>query len=446
MMFIRGIYADVLKEIKRRNIQDADRFATFYMISYACHLFNLHNQDRHIYFLNGKIPSFRLHILFMAPPGYGKTMMLKLFSDKETGILHECGVTISREASMTGAGFVGTINKNPDGEIVQIEGAAGIHKRSIMTVDEFSGLVTAMNSGGGNYSELKTQMLTALDSGDVDKRLALDGMSYHTNLTLWTGIQPMKSDLSDGLGRRLCFILSLPTKELRKKYKDARMTSGNIECHPDSLQYMRRKIGIWVGSFSMIEHVNFSEEFEQFLNTTLDVEHYEVDLYERIALGFTIVKYGCYTTINVELTDDLKKILILQADWRWKIKREPRVQSILEILRTNGIADENGFGLSKSIFNEYGSKFEMSPTQIQEVIGEASKLGYVKIRGNDVYMEAGAMLKSPALELAESLNLDLEDINLDGDYQDIPDEPQDPPKPPTEYDRVTGALDRILHE
>jgi hypothetical protein len=209
---------------------------------------------------------------------------------------------------------------------------------------------------------------------------------------------------------------------------------------------MRRKIGIWVGSFSMIEHVNFSEEFEQFLNTTLDVEHYEVDLYERIALGFTIVKYGCYTTINVELTDDLKKILILQADWRWKIKREPRVQSILEILRTNGIADENGFGLSKSIFNEYGSKFEMSPTQIQEVIGEASKLGYVKIRGNDVYMEAGAMLKSPALELAESLNLDLEDINLDGDYQDIPDEPQDPPKPPTEYDRVTGALDRILHE
>jgi hypothetical protein len=88
----------------------------------------------------------------------------------------------------------------------------------------------------------------------------------------------------------------------------------------------------------------------------------------------------------------------------------------------------------------------MSPTQIQEVIGEASKLGYVKIRGNDVYMEAGAMLKSPALELAESLNLDLEDINLDGDYQDIPDEPQDPPKPPTEYDRVTGALDRILHE
>lgn len=401
---IKGIYDEVIEEINRRNIQDAEKFAAFYMISYACHLFHMHNGKNFVYLVNGRIINFRLHMLFEAPPGYGKSLMLALFGNDQTGIFKNCSVQMASVNYTTGAGFVGSMKTNADGETYFEEGVAMKYRDGIIMIDEFNGMLQAMENTRMN-GELKPQLLTFLDSGDVSKALGPGSFSYHSDGTLWTGIQPMKSDLSDGLGRRFCFLLNLPTVELRQKYKDSRKRAGNIKNDVKDLLLIREHINSWVDTFGRIKGVAFSKEFEDFLDKTIDAEHYEFDIYERIGLGYWLVKYGATDYINVELTDELKKLILLQHDWRWKIKREPRIQTILEIIRKNGERGKDGLKMHKSKLVEFGAHLELNVNQIQDVLEEAGKYGYIKIRGSEVVMDETADVISPAKQICKSLGL-----------------------------------------
>ena len=366
----------------------------------------MYNDYNIVYLMHGKVAQTRLHMMFEAPPGYGKSLMLTLFGNDQVGIFQNSGIQMMNQNYMTGAGLVGTVRTTPEGDTVQTAGVASVCKRGIVMIDEFNGMVQAMNNTSMN-GEMKPQLLTLLDSGDVSKQLGPGGFRYHSWMTLWTGIQPMKSDLADGLGRRLCFLLNLPTGDTRQKYKDARKEAALSTETEYDLDDMHSMVNDWITSISLIQRVEFSNEFETFLDEVIDAEHYEFDIYERIALGFTIVKYGASKSVTIKLTDDIKQIVLMEADWRWKVKREPRIQSILEIIRTHGLKTPNGMSLSKIELIDRASHMELDSDQVNKVLSEAVSAGYISIRGKNICMEENAMVCSPYMIIAKEMNIEL---------------------------------------
>jgi len=64
------LFDEGLKILSRRKIVFAERFIPYFFMSYGSHIFNLMNKRRRIYYEHSRIPDMRLHLLFVAPPGF----------------------------------------------------------------------------------------------------------------------------------------------------------------------------------------------------------------------------------------------------------------------------------------------------------------------------------------------------------------------------------------
>lgn len=404
MRNIVSIYDDVMIELKRRNVQDYEKFGPYFIISFACHAFNLMNEDNRIFMAGGQLPNMRLHLLFMAPPGTGKSFFLKQFGNITTGILKHAGHPLHMEGSMTEAGLIGTVKSEPDGSVTVLPGAAREHGKSVFIIDEFMAMMSAMKAGYN--SQLEAQLLTALDSGDVSKRLANGPIEYHTSFSLWCGIQPVKASLEGGLGRRFCFLLNVPNEQDMDRYADAVMASDNISVDTSHLDAFRKKVTFWITTLNMIEQVTFDKEIYDLLRHVVKAYSYEYDVYKRIALGYHLSKYGASKHVHVRLDEDLTKIIIQQGDWRWKIMQGPRVQQVIELIKQSGYIMDNGeFGMTKAELIRHGVSMQLSANLVHEITLDAARLGYVKIRGTKICMEAGALLDSPIIQRATDAGL-----------------------------------------
>jgi hypothetical protein len=104
----------------------------------------------------------------------------------------------------------------------------------------------------------------------------------------------------------------------------------------------------------------------------------------------------------VRLDEDLVHLIIQQGDWRWKIMQGPRVQQVIEVIRSAGYVFPEGgeFGLTKAELIRHGVAMQLSATLVHEITLDAAKLGYIKIRGTKICMEAGALLESPVMQRA----------------------------------------------
>lgn len=415
-MEIVNIYDDALHEIQRRGVEDWDKFAPYFVISFACHAFNLMNEDRQkehqkpAYTNSGQIPNMRLHLLFMAPPGCGKTFFLKQYSNKYAGILKHAGHPLHMEGSMTEAGLIGTVKVEPDGSTVTVPGAAREHSTSVFIIDEFMAMMTAMKAG--HNSQLEAMLLTALDSGDVSKRLAHGPVEYHTSFTLWCGIQPIKANLEGGLGRRFCFLLNVPTPEDQERYAEAAMTSDNIPVDIEWLIAFRKRVELWTSALDLIEDVTFEKGFYNLLRRVIKCAGYEVDVYRRIALGYHLARKGASERVHVVLDEDLTNIMIQQAEWRHRINQGPRIQQIMAVLKTCGYMFPEGgmFGMTKAEMISHGATLQLSAGIVHDILLDAARLGYIKIRGTKICMEPMALMDSPVISRAKMQGIIQEEV------------------------------------
>jgi hypothetical protein len=340
----------------------------------------------------------------MAPPGCGKTLFLRSYTNKYFGILQNPTVQMHTETTITEAGLIGTIKVLPTGETETVPGAARAYHNSIFVIDEFTAIMSAMKSNFN--SQLEAQLLTSLDSGDVSKRLAHGSLDYHTSFTLWCGIQPIKANMEGGLGRRLCYLLNIPTLNDQYRYADAAMDADNIEVDIDWLTGYRRKLELWIASLDIIERVSFKPEFYNFLRRIIKCMGYEVDNYRRIALGYHLSKKGASEHVEVCLDEDLKMLMINQSVWKFRIDQEPRIQQIVSILQQSGYPMEAGmFGMTKSEMIDVGSMMQLSATKVHEILLEAVKVGYIKLRGNKICLEPGALKDPPVIQRAKDAGM-----------------------------------------
>ena len=279
-----NIYDPAIEELKRRKVEDADVYGPYFVISYGCHAFNLLNESvfsesegtRAILMINGQLPNMRNHLMFIAPPGSGKSFFLKSFSNKVTGIFRNGGISFHEATAMTGAGLVGTIKQEADGTTSTVAGDAAIYHHSIFVMEEFMAIMKGM--GTSFNADLEAQILMTLDSGDVYKRLAHGPLAYHTSLSMWVGIQPIKVNLEGGLGRRFCYILNIPSREDQERYMEAAMDGENVHSDAQWLAQFHRRTELWNESLRLIKSVRFHSDFYALVRKVLKCRGHEANI------------------------------------------------------------------------------------------------------------------------------------------------------------------------
>lgn len=235
---------------------------------------------------------------------------------------------------MTEASFVGSVSMN-GGAMIERDGVAKVHANDIISIDEFNGLMSALNTQTNNQFE--SQLLAALDSGNINKDLAGGSpIEYTTNCTIWTGIQPSRLNMEGGLGRRLCHIVCTPTREDNDRLKRIMHESYGKKPNTKNMRSIWNNIKDFNRQIPKIENITMHEDLLDFYDKH-DLYSYETTLFDRIAIAYAIAKDGAKTDIEVSLKDkELINIFKNQVKWRQQTYKGVDFVIIRQVLELNG--------------------------------------------------------------------------------------------------------------
>lgn len=365
-----------MDEMKERGALYPEIYAPPYICSYALHTFNILNQQKKIYWVGRNIQNLRLHVIFVAPPGGMKSYYLDQFAMGDYAIFNNCNTNVYSVQNINEAALIGT-KTNQNGKHIEREGEASKHANDIICMDEFSGLTEACKQSYN--SQYDTQLLAALDHGNVNKSMAAGNITYKTYFTLWGGVQPARYDLSKGMGRRMCFIMNLPDKKQRGQLRKAIWKSHNIEVDEANYVALRDDINAWTSSFNQIERVEFCDDVMELFDE-LDIEGYYMTSYERIILGYHLAKYGAKKRVECHLEDqELNEILQRQFKWKNQITRGPDVLQISNLIKTYGNESGGQYLIECQKLNFICDSIQMSIQQINEKMEEMKRYHMINI-------------------------------------------------------------------
>lgn len=368
-----NLLPSVLKYFRESKIAHTERFIPPYVASACCHLVNLENQKREFYLEHGRVANLRMHMFFCSPPGFMKSLLLQRFLDGSNSVMGLEGqkaiIPHAFEGSMTEAGWTGTVRMMND-EVVTIFGAAHEHRDSIVGIEEFAALTNVLKMQ--HSMNLDNAMLTSLDSGLLIKRLAMGKIQYLTQITLWTGSQPARYDLTSGLGRRLFFVYFMPSKEQEDKIRLARREAKNAFPTTKTFRWVQHELEDTKKAIKGIKRIEFSDDIYKELDR-IRVPHFEESLYERLALGYCIATGEIDSTVHVSMVDNrLRGLFISEKMWRDQIKRGAELTQVLEVIREMDYASVNDV---KWRLTDYGIEWGTA----SKVIGILEKQGAIQL-------------------------------------------------------------------
>lgn len=362
------IYELILAEFREAKACHVDRFPPYYIASIGCHLLNLHNRKQKVYFEARRIPDLRSHIMFIAPPGGEKTFWQEQFVRGHQAILEDSKIDHAMKGMMTEAGFVGTIRLEA-GQKVEVPGICKRHQFSITAIEEFSAISEMLRQE--HSKALDPALLGALDSGWVYKDLAAGPLAYRTYLTLWVGTQPARFDLRGGMARRFLFIYFVPTPTDMKEIKLARRASKNIKFNPTRTDRIRAELKNLQEKIKGIEKIESNPEIYA-LYDQLKLPYWEEMLYDRLIMGYKVMKGDFDSMLYVSVDDATKRMLLDEARYRDMIRRGSEFAEILSIMRAHGGA------MGKFALKDELLLFGKDWRQSQQLISEMSRMGALK--------------------------------------------------------------------
>lgn len=384
-----GILDTIMGELHNRKAYLCDTYAPYYVYSYAVHAFNLHNQQARVYWEGGQLPNMRLSILFVAPSGFMKTYYRRQMADKVAGIFTGSKVQLGYEQELTGAGLVGTIKPYKDSTQccdIEVEGAAKTYKNAIVTIDEFSGITNAFQSTYNN--QMDSQLLAILDSGEVYKRLGGGKIEYTTYMTLWAGVQPARYDLRSGMGRRMLFLVFIPTKQDNDKLIRIQQDAHNIPQDKVRMTEIWREIDSWVDDINKIERVEFDQSLTD-LYLDMGLFSFEVSYFNRLALGYELAVNGASRNMCIAANDKgMREMFKQQKDWRTDIMMGIDQVQMTKLISMGGIENKEGeVTIDRRSLVCDATMVGWNAQQVNDKLVELMKQGIVRIKGQSIVLE-----------------------------------------------------------
>ncbi len=376
-----NLYREAIEELDRRKIAHVREFAPFYISSLATHVFNIVNQSKHIYVEAGIPVNTRQHILFVTVPGFGKSFLLRQFLDApEYSLVKGTDVECGFESSMTEAGLVGSIRPStqPGGDPVKTMGLMSTDANAIIGIEEFSAITNAAvqehNAG------LDAALLTGLDSGMVRKRLANGKLEYQTNLTMWAGVQPARYNLSSGLGRRFLFLNFTPTGSDVKEFKARRRAAKNVRVDVKVLNEFKKMLNIRFKEIrNNVTGIRYTQDFYVKMDK-LNVIHYEEPIYERIALGYWLMRAEALRgTIYISMEPELGRILDLEHVHRKKVKKGTQTEQVYALIK------DQPRWIEKDLL-EYLLEFSLDWDTSRNIVQNLIAYGNIHREGRDIVL------------------------------------------------------------
>ena len=326
------LYAETLAIFNDRKFIKADVTLPTYICSIGSHMFNFMNKHKQIYWEGDTVPDMRLHIFMVTIPGFGKTYLINQFMSKYNGLLHGSCINTSKIGSLTSSGLVGSVKSTPDGQTVFNKGTLQKKSDFILGSDEFSNITTsAKTSHSGN---LINDLLAALDDGQMNKEQAGGGLEYETFCSVWGATQPGRYELKSGLPRRFAFVIYMPDVGDVYKFRQMRRDAKNIRVDVKrllgyKLELQKKKLEIE----TILERLEFTDEWYDWINQHF-ATHYEDILFERIAVGYHLMKIDVMPKVlKIGIDTELKRILEQQFAARLQIAKGVETIKIMEVLK-----------------------------------------------------------------------------------------------------------------
>lgn len=328
---VLDLYSETLKIFKQRKVVNAEYTLPMYICSVGCHMFNFFNKHKQVYWDSDQIPDMRLHIFMVTLPGFGKSFLINQFMGKSNGLLIESAINVSKIGMMTSAGLVGSIKSTPDGQTVVNKGILQKKADYILGSDEFSNITTSSKSS--HSGNLINDLLSALDDGHMNKEQSGGGLEYDTFATVWGATQPGRYDLRSGLSRRFAFVVYVPNikdiilmRKNRQLSKNVQLDKSVIISYRDNLKKKIDELN------SNLTRVEFSEEWNKWIEQQVAV-HYEDMIYEKILLGYWIMKLDVIPKVLVlTLNEEIKKVILQQMKARESVTEGVKDTKIMDVL------------------------------------------------------------------------------------------------------------------
>jgi hypothetical protein len=283
--------------------------------------------DVNFYKIFSQVPDLRVHVMHVAPSGFGKDFFMNIFMDPNHGILPEIVPHTMVRGFLSEAGYIGTINRDKKGNVSYTYGLAYKYCTGIIGMPEFTNVT--LTSQQQHSLQLENDMLEILSGGKINKTMANGVIEYNSYHTLWAGTQPTggRFNVSTGLGRRFVFFLFLPTKEEQKAFFNAQKNGKYTNFNALELNSLRAYISkLW--QVRLVDRIVFTPEYEKFRDSLPMVNHTNIQLFDNIALGYNFVKSfdPLNPVITVELDEILKSVLFKVAQDRTNIMREAYIE------------------------------------------------------------------------------------------------------------------------
>ena len=342
-----GSLADnVVLYLQSRKIEFAEVYAPYYLASIGSHIANLGSnclpEDKmkfggrvgnQAYSKLGKPCDLRLHIVFLAPPGGGKSLFLSLFTDGMIGFLANTHIPVRRYASISTAGLIGSaVSGGKKGEGVNIPGEAEIFKTGIFGFDELSSVL--MHREDYNIEMINT-ILQLLDEGNITKRTLYGDFNYKTYVTLWGGTQPLRLNLSHGLARRFLVLRFSPNSIDEKRLSEVQWEGLGVKHSITEISLIRKEINdIWEGY--AVEDIAFDPKIKE-LKDKLGIIHIDSEWIDRLCIGWNVVtNYEPEETqLFVGLEPVLEQMIINALNWRYSAVIDGAKADIIRSLDPN---------------------------------------------------------------------------------------------------------------
>lgn len=369
-----------INEMKARGDFHGHTYSPFYAASYALHAFNLLNFEKKLYYESKQIPNMRLHLLFVGPPMSSKTYYLEHMSQSENALFSDTGFEMAAKGTLTEAGLCGTY-RSSGGSSEKRMGEAEKHAKGFLTIDEFSALSEAY--GQSYNASLEAQLLQALDHGNVSKDLgAGPTISFRTHCTIWGGIQPRKLHMENdaGLGRRICFLVNIPTEEQRKQIRTAMFRSKNVAPQEGEVEDVHDQIWEWREKLDNIERIQFDESIlDWYIDKNTDPLHQPLS--DRIILGYHLARGNFDHELYLNLDDQILRNMVTSSQkWFHDVRMGTELMLIKNVIKSYGdsIRDE-GTLIKKTDLIKLASTISMTQKEMISSIDEMISLGMLEL-------------------------------------------------------------------